>query len=245
MAKVWDPFWIRAIRTEFVPQINAIVDVLQERLLPNIETEDIEAESERISEEKWEEYNSMSGTGDEDPADFADLAESAGVSHLNLMLDIRQGMLNLFAVALYHAFEQQIMWFHRKNVLNIDEENKQKLFKLSEFKQRMEELGVKLEDLYSWQKINDELRLVANTVKHAEGGSSQQLRQKRPGMFRRPLLSSSTLLSSPAALPVFQPLIGDGLYVSIDDIEDYRDHLVRFWQELADSLESSNQRRRS
>ena len=236
MAKIWDPFWISAIRTEFVPQINALVDVLQERLLPNIKIEDIEARSEEFSEEKWQEYMTMPGTGDEDPADFADRALDAGISHYSLMLGIRQGLLNLFAVALYHAFEQQVMWFHRKNVLNMDEENNEKLFKMSEFQNRMETLGIDLQNFPSWPKMNDELRLVANTVKHAEGGSSHQLRQKRPGMFRHPLLSSSALFSSPAALPVFQPLIGDGLYVSFDDIEDYRDHLVRFWQELADSL---------
>lgn len=236
MAKIWDPLWIGTIRTEFVPQINAIVDVLQQRLLPNIQEEKINAESERIADDEWERYMSIPGTGEEDPADFADRALDAGVSHCSLMLGIRQGMLNLFAVALYHAFEQQIMWFHRKNVLNIDEENKQKLFKMSEFQSRMETLGIDLQNFPSWSKINDELRLVANTVKHAEGGSSHQLRQKRPDLFKPPHLLSSSLLSGAPAIPLYQPMIGDGLYVSIDDIKDYRDHLVRFWQELADSL---------
>ena len=237
MAKVWDPFWIRAIRDVFIPQINAIVDVLKERLMPNINDEIIEEESENISEEKWEQFLSQPSSGEEDPADFADMAVSDGVSHLILMTGIRHGMLNLFAVALYHCFEQQVMWFHRKNVLNINEENNEKLFKLCVFRCRMRTYGINLEEFTSWPKIYDELRLVANAVKHAEGGSADRLRQIRPDLFRHPLLSSSSLLTSPAAQPVFQPLIGDGLYVSINDIEDYRDHLVRFWQEFADSLQ--------
>ena len=164
MAKVWDPFWIRAIQTEFIPQINAIVDVLKERLLPNINDGVIEEEAEKISDEKWEQFMSMLGTGDEDPADFADKAQTAGISHYGLMYGIRQGLLNSFAAVLYHAFEQQAMYFHRKNVLKIDEENDPKKIKISVFQERLKKLGVKIEDFASWPKIYDELRLFANAV---------------------------------------------------------------------------------
>ena len=153
MKKQWNPFWIDAIQTEFIPQINYIVDVLKERLLPNIRPVDIEAEAEKISDEKWEQFMSLPGTGDEDPADFSDKAQTAGISHYGLMYGLRQGMLNLFAAALYHCFEQQVMWFHRKNVLNIEEENDDKLFKLNVFRCRMRTYGIILEDFASWPKI--------------------------------------------------------------------------------------------
>lgn len=149
MAKQWNPFWIDAIQAEFIPQITYIVDVLKERLLPNIRPEDIEAEAEKISDEKWEQFMSMPGTGDEDPADFADKAQIAGISHYGLMYGLRQGMLNLFAAALFHCFEQQVMWFHRKNVLKIDEENDNELFKLHVFRCRMRTYGIDLEDFGS------------------------------------------------------------------------------------------------
>lgn len=242
MARQWDPFWIEAIRTQYIPQINTIVEVLKERLLPNIRPEDIEAEAERISDEKWEQSMSMPGTGDEDPGVFADKAQTAGISHYGLMYGTRQGMLNLFAAALYHVFEQQALRFHRKNILQIEEENDDTLFKLSEFQCRLEELEIRISRFASWPKINDELRRVANAVKHPGGGSSNKLRAIRPEMFRPPLLSSSSLLSSPTALPVFQPLIGDGLDVSIYDIEDYPNHLVRFRQELCATLHALSDR---
>ena len=228
-----NPFWISAFQSEFVPEINAIVDVLEKRLLPNIEEEEIEAESGRITEEEWERFMSMPGTGEEDPADFADKAENAGISHYQLMNGIRQGMLNLFAAALYHAFEQQVMFFHRKNVLHLDEENDPKLFKMSVFQSRLEKFGINIKNFSSWPKI-DELRWVANAVKHAEGDSSHKLREIRPDMFQHPLLSQ---VFDPPALPMFQPLIGDGLYVSLQDIKNYRDHLARFYQELTNALQ--------
>ena len=103
MTKVWDPFWISAFQTEFVPQLNAIVDALEKRLLPNLEEKKIELESNRITEEDWERFMSMPATGNEDPADFADRAQNAGIAHYTLMYGIRQGMFNLFAAALYQC----------------------------------------------------------------------------------------------------------------------------------------------
>ena len=104
----------------------------------------------------------------------------------------------------------------------------------------MKIFGVILDHFASWPKINDELRRVANAVKHGEGGSSNKLRAIRPDMFENPLLSDTRLFSSPSTMPIYQPLIGDGLYVSLNDIEKYRDNLVRFWQEFADSLQETD-----
>ncbi|MXX37232.1 MAG: hypothetical protein F4Z85_03995, partial [Gemmatimonadetes bacterium] len=94
MTKVWDPFWISAFQTEFVPELNAIVDALEKRLLPNFKEDEIEEESERITEEAFERFMSMSGTGEGDPSYFAEKAEKAGISHYILINGIRQGMLN-------------------------------------------------------------------------------------------------------------------------------------------------------
>ena len=233
MTKVWDPFWISKFQIEFVPQLNAVVNALEKRLLPNLEEEKIELESNRIAEEDWERFMSMSATGNEDPTDFADRAQNAGISHYTLMYGIRQGMLNLFAAALYHAFEQQVMFFHRKNVLCLCEENDPSKFRLSVFECRLKKYGIKIKKFSSWSKIDDELRLVANTVKHAEGSSSKKLRKKRPDLFENPQISG---LSVPTP-KVFQPLVGDNLYVSLQDIKNYRDHLIQFWQELADAMQ--------
>lgn len=235
MTKVWDSFWISAFQTKFVPQLNAIVNALEKRLLPNLEEEKIELESNRIVEEDWERFMSMPATGNEDPADFADRAQNAGIAHYTLMYGIRQGMLNLFAAALYHAFEQQVMFFHRKNVLDLDEENDLKKFSLSVFQCRLKDYGIDIKNFDSWSKIYDELRLVANTVKHAEGSSSKKLRKKRPDLFENPQLLGFSGLSVPTP-KVFQPLVGDDLYMSLRDIKNYRDHLVQFWQELADAM---------
>ena len=226
-------FWARYFQAEFVPQIRAITDALEKRVLPGFEN--IEEESNQVSEETWKKFMSMPGTGDEDPADFAEAAEQAGVSHYLLLDGIRQGMLNLFAVALYHAFEQQIMLFHRGEVLKPAEENDHALLTHSEFQSRLARSGVYIKTFSSWAKI-EELRLVANVVKHAEGNSAKRLHTLRPDMFQKPHLVQLELPKTRNSR-IFQPLVGEDLYVSLTDIHDYRETLITFWQELSDAMQ--------
>lgn len=226
-------FWSRYFRSEFVPQLHAIVDTLERRLLRAFE--DIEQESEKVSRDTWERFMSMPGTGDEDPADFAEAAEEAGVTHYLLLDGVRQGMLNLFAAALYHAFEQQVMLFHRREVLDPSDENNVVLIKFGEFKSRLLGLGVDVTEFSPWTKV-DELRLVANVVKHAEGNAAQKLHAIRPDLFENPRTAGLGLPRS-SKPTVFQPLVGEDLFVSLQDIKDYCGSLEMFWQELADALE--------
>jgi hypothetical protein len=223
-------FWTRVFKREFSPQLSAIVEALEKRMLPAFGG--IEEEAEAVSQEAWEAFMSAPATGDEDPADFAEAAEQAGVSHYLLLDGIRQGMLNLFAAALYHAFEQQVMLFHRKQVLHPGEENDPNFFKMNEFQKRLRAYGIDITTFSSWPRV-DELRLVANTVKHAEGDSAQKLHSLRPDLFEHPQSQKFLALATRGAPRVFQPLVGEDLYVSLKDIHDYRNALLEFWKELS------------
>lgn len=225
-------FWVNHFRREFTPQLRVILEVLERRLLPGFA--DIEQEAEKVSEEVWEAFMSATATGEEDPGEFAEAAEQAGVSHYLLLDGIRQGMMNLFAAAIYHAFEQQVMLFLRKEVLHPSEENDPSLFSLSELRNRLRAHGLDIAALPSWSKV-DELRLVANTVKHAEGRSAQELHNKRPDLFQHPLIVGMPFARQSAR--VFQPLVGEDLYVPLEDVRKYCDSVVQFWNELGSALE--------
>jgi len=160
---------------------------------------------------------------------------SSGSTPYLLLDGIRQGMLNLFAAALYHAFEQQIMLFHRREVLKPAEENDHALLTLSEFQSRLARSGVDIKTFSSWAKI-EELRLVANAVKHAEGNSAKRLHTLRPDMFQNPHLDQLGLPKTRNSR-IFQPLVGEDLYVSLTDIHDYCETLTTFWQELSDAMQ--------
>lgn len=231
-------FWAYYFRQEFVPQLQALVDVLEKRLLPAFAN--IEEEAEKASQEAWEASMSAPATGYEDPADFAEDAQQAGVSRYILLDGIRQGMVNLFAAALYHAFEQQVMVFLRREVLALGEEDDAELFKLGELQKRLKAAGVDVAALSSWPTI-DELRLVANTVKHAEGDSARKLHQLRPELFEHPQAGLGPAFRS-ATPRVFQPLVGEDLYVSLRDVQRYRDAVIQFWTQLSESMETASRR---
>jgi len=90
----------------------------------------------------------------------------------------------------------------------------------------------------SWSKI-DELRLVANTVKHADGDSADKLRCCRPDLFTFPDPVSKSILPHQFIIlrQVFQPLTGKDLFVTVSDLSSYVDVIKQFWFELAKALE--------
>jgi hypothetical protein len=227
-------FWSKAFRRDFVPQLWTITEALEKRISPAFDK--IVEEAETVSNEAWEAYMNAPGTGDEDRTVFAELAEEAGVARYLLLNDVRQGITNLFAAALYHTYEQQVMLFLRKQVLHPSEEDDEKLFNWNEFQTRLRNSAIDITTFPSWKKI-DELRHVTNTVKHAEGVSAQKLHQLRPDLFVAPG-NYSQPASEKGYLPhVFMPLAGRDLYVTLKDVLEYRDCLINFWEELSNAME--------
>ena len=155
----------------------------------------------------WNEFmSSPPATEFSDPADYAEQALDVGIHLYSVLSGVRQGMINLFAVALYHAFEQQILRFHTQldpwHPCSFGSEGLNPLKSFSE-EQLCKRLDV--QSFKSWQKVT-ELQLVANTVKHAEGRAARNLRDIRPDVFESP------------EQPVMQPLLGEDIRVPVKDI---------------------------
>lgn len=226
-------FWTGYFDRVFVPQIRALIDTLGDRLLPAFDN--LEAEAQRKSDEEYERLGSLPASEDVDMGDLAEKAMEAGAAHYQMMAGLRQGLQNMFAAALYHLYEQQVMLFHRREVLDLREENNAALFKHSVFRKRLLRHGVDVKSFASWPLI-DELRLVANTVKHAEGDSASDLHSRRPELFIAPQMAGLPFLGSKAVARVFQPVMGEDLYVSVDDIRRYANAVEQFWAELSDAM---------
>ena len=197
---------------EYIAQVEKITSLLNDCILPRFN--DIDEQSEKASDDAWEEAMGQPGTGEEDPSDFVDEAIEAGVSTYQLLSGLRQGMINFFAAAIYQCFEQQRNGFHSINP------------------ERFSLLHVSYKkDVQAWNDINDELRLVANVAKHGEGCSARKLRKIRPDLFR-----------PPAGQPItFDPIFGNELYVTIQDLKHYRDLVVNFWKEYTEILDKKEE----
>jgi hypothetical protein len=93
---------------------------------------------------------------------------------------------------------------------------------------------IDIESFANWPKLQ-ELRLLANTVKHAEGKSSSELMKIRPDLFIFP--KSFFAIEPKYPRPVYSPMSGDDIYVQLKDFNEYADALKGFWKEFTEILE--------
>ena len=84
-------------------------------------------------------------------SDVADMAMDHGRTVYETMSGVRQGVLNVLAVGLYHLFEQQQLFFLRRGLLS-RAEDVPALVKVAEFEKRLATYGVKCRRfLMRWQ----------------------------------------------------------------------------------------------
>jgi hypothetical protein len=226
-------FWKGHFDNQFSPQLRGLVDVLEFRVLPSFEH--IAGEIQSHTDQLWTEFREFPGADDFDIDQIAEAIQDEGIRHYMLLDDLRQGIVNLFSASLYHAFEQQLLSFHRRELLHPTEASNPKQLKVETIRDRLIECGIDIQKFQSWPKM-DELRLLANTVKHAEGASAKLLYKRRPEFFQpgqqmEPNESSSNLMPR-----VFLPLAGKDLFVEPKDIRSYLESAIAFWDELLAAL---------
>lgn len=226
-------FWRSHFRRKFVPHLSRLLATMEHRLLPIFDN--LEAEATKIQEETYDELMHLHAGPDCDPSVPAELAHDAGLDHYMGMCAVRQALLNSFAPILYHTWEQQLLEFHRREVLHPSEQHDHKLLDLKTVISRLNERGVDLRKLKSWPVI-EELKLVANTTKHADGISATQLKELRPDLFEHPSTAEFGFPRFPHVRRVYAPLSGDDLYVSLNDLRRYGDAVVSFWGELSEAI---------
>ena len=171
----------------------------------------------RIAEEADDYGNKMfesyvQSVGEADPGDFADAARDQAAQYYVLLSNIRQAILNLLAAGLYHLYEQ-----HREKLRLILQDRGRSMPTLA--------------SLDGWAKV-EELRLLANTVKHADGQSAQHLRKIRPDLFVPPVIKGSPIEKHVLAVPTENPLGGTDLFVTEADLHNYRDAIRQLWESL-------------
>jgi len=223
-------FWEGYFRSSFIPQIDAFCNAIMKRVIPVFAN--IAEEADDVAQSEYERYGSLPATGDEswDMGDAAEWAQEIGLAHYVALTGVRQSLVNLAVVALYHMFEQQLLLFHRKQVLHPSEEDNISKIKFRELQRRLKNGNLDIESLKSWAKV-DELKLVANSIKHAEGTSADKLKGLRPDLFVNPYFrEDDTQIFHPSR--VYLPLAGKDIYVTIEDLEEYRIALTSFWDEF-------------
>jgi hypothetical protein len=226
-------FWAHHIRSVFVREIRAFERAVVERMLPAFNG--LEQEADALADSEYERLGSLPARDDIDMADLAEMAQDAGLSHYEELTGVRQAILNLCAAALFHIVEQQLLLFHRRQVLHPSEEYDSSLFSWKTIHERFSEAGVSLKGLRSWPSLH-ELECVANVVKHGDGRSADELRKIRPEvMIPEVLRGENGILGGPTPY-VRTPLTGDSVHVTVDDFRRYAQIASGFWDEVADAI---------
>jgi hypothetical protein len=206
---------------------------LEQRLLPAFEG--LEAEATKVQHDTYEELARSPVSPEIDPSVPAELAFDAGLDHYAGVSAVRQALMNAFAPIFFHAWEQQLLSFHRREVLSPLEEHMHQFLNVGELQKRLKAEGLDITSLKSWPVIQ-ELRLVANTVKHADGTSATQLRVARPDLFVDPVVTDLGFPELLGKRQVYAPLSGEDLFLSTEDLRKYSQALIDFWEEFADAL---------
>jgi hypothetical protein len=120
-------------------------------------------------------------------------------------------------------------------VLHPIEEHEPKFLSLKVLDERLSSNGVRLQSLPSWSTI-EELKHVANTIKHADGPSAEIVKTQYPALFEDPALGDFGLPKFNYRPRVYSPLSGDDVFVRIDDLRRYTAALIDFWSEFAHAL---------
>src|ERR1019366_1102504 len=173
--------------------------------------------------------------GELDIADVAETAHDRSVSWYEMMTSLQQTMLNLLAAGLFHLAEQQLGALSRDVSFSERPLRDTKLAVVADW--YFTHLQLDLKTLPSWA-IMDELRLVANAVKHAEGAATTQLRTLRPELFRNPAFveidrefaQRGMALGTSA---VSAPLSGEDFFVTEQLLQGYAEGAESLFGEIA------------
>jgi hypothetical protein len=207
--------------------------IINERVLAPFR--DLEGEANRITKAEFNRIaNSPAGElGEIDMGGASESSFDIGLRHYEALEPIRQAVLNMVSVALYHLFEQRLIEFCNREL--VDTERPVRVPSRNQAEQHLEQIGISPKTLGSWQKT-DEFRLVANVAKHGDGESNDRLQPLRPDLFEHPLLRGSELMEETHA-SINYTRSGKDLAIRFEDLQEYCDAVVSFYSELADELD--------
>jgi len=192
--------------------------------------ENLNDEAERVQADAYDRFASSNPSREEDNSGIAEAAYFEGVDFYLATDAIRQGVVNLMIAGLFHLLEQQSQYLATQ-VLSQPAIPPAGNGGFAQLEALLEQkCGIKIKSFKSWPLL-DELRLVANVVKHAGGGSLEKLKALNPNLFKDPHSGSVS------RLPI-RPLVGEGLRLTADHFDAYKSCVDQFWQELVSATNS-------
>lgn len=224
----WPRFQAEYFIRDYRKELEHYASVFHQRIVTSFANLDDEAQ--RIEDETYARMGEHVDPEYASPDYGMEEAFHAGVNFYLTTDAVRQGVYNLMIAGLFHMLEQQAQYLATR-VFPERPIPPEKNGGLNQLKPMLKsEYGINIESFQSWPKLN-ELNLVANTVKHGDGRSSEELKLLNPDLFRDPLDPFPHISTLP-----LRPLVGEGLRLTEDHFKKYKSCLEQFWDELTAAL---------
>jgi hypothetical protein len=198
-------------KINIIERIDIVIDTIKSRLVPTFDL--IEEEAKVIEEQKLDELYKNFNPDTMDIGSCYEDAHSKGASHYVIHNEMKKEFLNHQSTLLFHIFEKDC----KKMFPNLSG---------NDLKDKLQEIGISTEDNSSWYKINKELRLICNVIKHGTGPSYDDLKRLREDLFKNN----------------FGFLLKSDIEISLNDIEVYGNEMKKFWIEFFDIALVTEQR---
>lgn len=201
---------------------NIFINACNERLFRTFDN--IEAEAECAMQDTWKLLNERFGyEGGPDEADIAEWAEDHGVRIYSDLKFAQSWVIGLAAAGVYHFLERILKEFlvreiprHKSKIQGLSFPGIVKFF---------ENFGWRIEN----EPFYDEIRvlsLVANTIKHGDGGSCDELGRLRPELFMGEWQKDGDHIV----------ICADNLNVTEDAFANFAAAVLSFWKNFPDGL---------
>lgn len=218
---------------QYVAQLRALRDAVEKRILPAFAN--VSNEGDAIMEGVFQQ-RALEGGGhapDYDSFQDSEVAEAARFEHFDLMTRIEQSLINAMVVTTSQLFEQQLTSLVRRVYPPLEKKAPKELADKprDSFKSIVKERSnVDLDGLPEWAKA-EELRFVANAIKHADGGSAAEyVRLHRPDLLVPPSLRREGKLDTSHRSDSLEfPALGEDIYVTPAQLAEYLVALCSFW----------------
>jgi len=228
-----------SLRSKYREPYRLYIDTYTKRIGPVFDN--IEEEAEQIANEHFRGMGAYFNPDYHDEGDFAEAAWEKGLEHYEGLSLIRYNTKLMWISTMYQFWEQQVRKFLFEEISRThkmyDKNNNEITFKrfcrrgIEQIKEVFLKFNYDLETLTVWSDI-DELRLLANVIKHGDGGSASQLEQLKPSFFRSYVSDSNLLELYKSTLTEIV------LNIAESDFLRYGNALIKFWDELPERMYS-------
>ncbi|MGE6603290.1 hypothetical protein ACQKEY_16490 [Lysinibacillus fusiformis] len=228
----------RKLRERFQKSYDYYIDVYFNKVA--LVFNNLEEEANEMAQIHYEELGQYFDPDRHDEADFADSAFEKGLEYYEAVSLVKYNNQLMWISTMYQFWEQQVRKFlydeiKHSGVTLCNERGQEIDFKnyctrgINAIKKEFADFGQDLEKMERWSDIN-ELRLLANVIKHGDGGSATELEEIRPDFFKSEI-SENNLLK------VHRTVLNEQvLNVSDSDFIKYKEALQSFWEGLPERL---------